>query len=74
MHSPSADEFNTVEDLIDNAYTFEVSRFPDVPMNTKDRLIYADDNTGHSLIARAPLEFPDECIPVARQDRYCFTL
>jgi hypothetical protein len=49
------DERNVVERLLDADYVFEVSRYPDAPLHSEDRLLYADPNSGRVLIARAPL-------------------
>jgi hypothetical protein len=57
MTKGNISETNLIETLVAAAYTFEVSRFPDTPLNPNDRLIYADADTGRLLIARAPLAF-----------------
>ena len=42
-------------DLLQYGYTFEVSRWTDVPLGPADRVLYQYPRCGYVLIARAPV-------------------
>jgi len=44
-----------IEQMVEDGWTLEVSRFLDVPLGPKDRLLLADSEHGRLLIARAPI-------------------
>lgn len=44
-----------LEQMVEDGWTLEVSRFPDAPLGASDRLLLADLDRGSLLIARAPI-------------------
>lgn len=45
----------TIEEILKNGFTLEISRFPDAPLARGDQVLYAEPYSGRILIARAPL-------------------
>ena len=45
----------TLEQILNDGFTLEVSRFPDAPLEPSDQVLYRDPYTGRVIIARAPL-------------------
>lgn len=56
-------ECSSLNELIDEGFALEVSRFTDLPLGPEDQLLYMDPNYSRVIIARAPLRLTVETSP-----------
>lgn len=45
----------SIEELIAQGFTLELSRLPDTPLAAEDELVLTDIRSGQILVARAPI-------------------